>query len=64
MTNEQTQATVSALIRERGFYEQRGETARAKEVSEQLKLLGADAQTGVQRATTRANPAAKRAARQ
>ena len=48
-----SQREIAALIRERGMLEQRGLTARVKEVDEQLRLLGAKGVTPAKRAEKR-----------
>lgn len=53
MTDQQRANYISALIREREGYMRSGDEARAAEVSEELRKIGAEGDAPAKRATTR-----------
>lgn len=53
MTSEQRAAYIRGLLDERAGYESRGETDRANQVNEQLRLLGHEAATPQKRSEKR-----------
>lgn len=54
MTKEDEKATISALLKERRGYVQRGDEERVKQVDAELRRLGASAEPKAKRATKRA----------
>lgn len=53
MTEQERQARITALIRERDGYLAHGDTGHADQVTAELRRLGADARTPHQRAARR-----------
>lgn len=53
MTNEQRTNTINALIHERNIYEKRGDQDGVDQVNAELRKLGHDAATPIQRAERR-----------
>jgi len=60
MTNEQRQARITALLRERVGYEARGDKDRVKAVDAELAAYGAEGKAPAQRATKRPAPTARK----
>ncbi len=61
MTNEQRQARITALLRERVGYEARGDKARVQAVDAELAAYGHEGKTPAQRSTKRPAPTARKA---
>ena len=54
LSEEQRESHLAALIREKAGYEQRGDTARAREVQAELDRIAGKAKTGRARSEKRA----------